>query len=98
MPGGVALTTLRSVSDWVDLGATFPAVGFAVHMMTVVTEDGAGRACYVQLMDGRDGEVSAFLFDPDLAAQMGWELMGVVNGYSPGAYVSGEEDDGEDEE
>ena len=91
MPGGVALTTLPLVSDWVDLGDTIPATGYAVHMMTVITETGAGRACYLQMLDARDGEVVAFVLDPEMAAQMAWEMTGVVSGYSPGAFATDED-------
>jgi hypothetical protein len=83
------------VSDWVDLGHTIPVGGYAVHMMTVVTEDGAGRACYFQLLDARDGEVLSYLVDPALAERMAWEMHGVLNGYLDGMY---DEDDVEDEE
>lgn len=81
MPDGEVGTTLRQMSDWLDLSNVVSVAGFAVDMMTVVTEDGAGRAVFLRLIDGADGQIVQLLIDPQLAGQIGWETIGVVNGY-----------------
>lgn len=74
------------MSDWVDLAHTTPLIGYAVHAMTVVNDDGVGPACYLQLVDA-EGDVSHYLVDPTLASQLGWEIMGVVHGHADAAFT-----------
>jgi hypothetical protein len=64
---------------WVDLGEVIPVVGYGVHMMTVVTDEGVGQACLIRLLDQEDEKVHEFLLDPDLAAQLGWEMNGAAS-------------------
>jgi hypothetical protein len=86
MLDGEVWTTVRQMADWVDLAHTTPLVGYAIHHMTVVNDDGVGPACYLQMIDG-EGDVTAFLIDPSVASQFGWEIMGVVHGHADVAFT-----------
>ena len=86
MLAGEEWTTLRQMTEWVDLAHTTPLVGYAVHHMTVVNDEGVGPACYLQMIDG-EGDVTAFLVDPALASQFGWEIMGVIHGHADAAFA-----------
>lgn len=70
---------------WVDLQEAIPIVAYAVDMMTVVTEDGVGNACYLRFVHENDdtdtAEVLSFVLDPDMAALLGWEMVGAANGH-----------------
>lgn len=68
---------------WVDLQEAIPVVAYAVDMMTVVTEDGVGNACYLRFVheDDDTAEVISFVLDPDMASLMGWEMLGAANGH-----------------
>lgn len=85
MPVGEVSTTLRRMTDrWVDLQEAIPVQAYAVDMMTVVTEDGVGNACYLRFVttdDDGDHDVLSFVLDPDVAALMGWEIAGAANGH-----------------
>ncbi|MEY2990003.1 MAG: hypothetical protein RLZZ163_919 [Actinomycetota bacterium] len=85
MPAGGGRTTLPRMSDrWVDLQEAIPVQAYAVDMMTVVTEDGVGNACYLRFVttdDDGEHEVMSFVLDPDVAALMGWEIAGAAHGH-----------------
>ena len=75
------------MTEWIDLEAADHVVGYGVHAMTSVNAEGAGPACYLQLIDANDGEVKSYLMNPDLAGRLGWEMLGVMAGYAEGAYA-----------
>jgi len=69
---------------WVDLQEAVPVQAYAVDMMTVVTEDGVGNACYLRFVsvdDDGDHEMMSFVLDPEMASLMGWEIAGSANGH-----------------
>ena len=87
MPAGEASTTLQQMTDrsrWVDLQDAIPVGGYAVDMMTVVTEEGVGNACYLRFVttdDDGEHQMMSFVLDPDVAGLLGWEMTGAVNGH-----------------
>lgn len=85
MPAGGAWTTLPRMDDrsrWVDLADAIPVAAYAVDMMTVVTEEGVGQACYLRFMSAEDpDDVICFTLEPDVAAILGWEISGAANGH-----------------
>ena len=83
---GGGSTTVDQMSEWVDLADTTGLVGYAIHHMTIVNETGVGPACYLQMVDA-EGDVTAFLLDPTLASQLGWEMLGVVHGHADAAFT-----------
>lgn len=87
MPDGVAPTTVRWMTEWIDLESADHVIGYGVHAMTIVNSEGAGPACYLQLIDANDGDVKSYLMNPDLAGRLAWEMMGVMCGYAEGAYA-----------
>lgn len=74
------------MSEWHDLTGTIPAHGYAVNRMVTVDETGAGNIVLLTLIDQRDGTLTNVILDPDLAGLLGWELQGVVGGYTEAAF------------
>lgn len=69
------------MAEWIDLSDVIPVGGYNADMMTLVDDNGAGQACYLQLLDSRDGSIIPTIIDPELAGQIAWEVLGIVGGY-----------------
>jgi hypothetical protein len=86
------------MTEWVDLQDTEVIAGYAIHMMTVMNENGVGQACFLQLFSAEQETVKNVLIDPTLAGQMGWNLTGVTSGFEPAAMgFDSHGDDGDDD-
>jgi len=59
---------------------------YAVNGMVTVDETGAGNIILLTFIDQRDGSLTNVVMEPDLAGLLGWELQGVVGGYTEAAF------------
>lgn len=86
---------------WYDLSNTIVVNAYSVLPIYTMDNDGAGRAMLISVRDQRTDELTLMAFPPALAGQLGWEIVGLANGYmeyTDNPNEEQEEDDEDDDE
>jgi len=73
-------------TDWFPLDDFVQLDGYHVNMIATMSATGSGRAVLLHLRDGANGDVATFVLDPDMAGQLGWDVVGTSTGWLESAY------------